>query len=142
MKYKVLVNKDNKLKENFLNKITLINTYDVDNEEIQVEEETYQKYLELQKFLLTKNITIGISSGFRSLSRQQEIYEEFITEYGIDYANKIVAPVGTSEHHTGLALDIDLKINGRFLETNMELMKSTKKSAKVCLCDFYCSLKI
>ena len=123
MTHTILINKENKIKESYIKKINLIITHDVDNEEIQVEKETYDHYLDLKNFLLTKNITIGISSGFRSLERQQEIYEEFIVKYGINYANKIVAPVGTSEHHTGLALDIDLKINDRFLETNMELME-------------------
>ena len=37
MKYKVLVNKENKIKDNFLSKIELIITKDVDGEEIQVE---------------------------------------------------------------------------------------------------------
>ena len=66
MKYKVLVNKENKIKDNFLSKIELIITKDVDGEEIQVEKETYNAYLELKKFLETKNVIIGISSAYRS----------------------------------------------------------------------------
>ena len=51
MKYKVLVNKENKIKDNYLSKIELITTKDVDNLDIQVEKETYHAYLKLKKFL-------------------------------------------------------------------------------------------
>ena len=123
MKYKVLVNKENKIKDNFLSKIELITTKDVDGEEIQVEKETYNAYLELKKFLETKNVIIGISSAYRSKDYQQDIYESFIEKYGKDYADKVVAPVGCSEHHTGLALDINIMKDGKWPEINPELME-------------------
>ena len=123
MKYKVLVNKENKIKDNFLSKIELITTKDVDGEEIQVEKETYNAYLELKKFLETKNVIIGISSAYRSKDYQQDIYESFIEKYGKDYADKVVAPVGCSEHHTGLALDINIMKDGKWPESNPELME-------------------
>lgn len=123
MKYKVLVNKENKIKDNFLSKIELITTTDVDGEEIQVEKETYNAYLELKKFLGTKNVIIGISSAYRSKDYQQEIYETYIEKYGKDYTDEVVAPVGCSEHHTGLALDINIMKNGKWPESNAELME-------------------
>ena len=123
MKYKVLVNKENKIKDNFLSKIELITTKDVDGKEIKVEKVTYSAYLELKKFLETKNVIIGISSAYRSKDYQTEIYEEFIEKYGRDYAEKVVAPVGCSEHHTGLALDINIKKDGKWPESNAELME-------------------
>lgn len=119
----ILVNKDNKIKQSYIDKIELISTIDIDGETIQVEKETYEAYLKLKEFLKTKNIEIGIASAFRTLEDQQKIYNNFIKQYGSDYANKIVAPIGTSEHHTGLAIDLDLKVNDRFLETNYELME-------------------
>ena len=118
----ILVNKEHKIKDNYINKINLITTNDIDNEEVQVEEETYQAYLELKEFLETKNIYIGISSAYRTLDYQQQVYEEFKDKYGEEYAFKTVAPVGTSEHHTGLAVDIGLIIDGKPLETNYDLM--------------------
>lgn len=126
MKYKVLVNKENKIKDNYLSKIELINTKDVDNLDIQVEKETYHAYLKLKKFLETKNIIIGISSAYRSKEYQQEIYDSFVKDYGKDYADKFVAPVGCSEHHTGLAIDINIKVNGAWPKDNYELMKQEK----------------
>lgn len=126
MKYKVLVNKEHKIKENYLSKIELITIKNIDNEDIQVEKETYHAYLKLKKFLETKNIIIGISSAYRSKEYQQEIYDSFVKDYGKDYADKFVAPVGCSEHHTGLAIDINIKVNGAWPKDNYELMKQEK----------------
>ena len=90
MKYKVLVNKENKIKDKFLTKIELITTKDVDNLDVQVEKETYNAYLKLKDFLATKDVTIGIASAYRSKEYQQEIYDEYIKKYGKDYADKVV----------------------------------------------------
>lgn len=123
MKYKVLVNKENKIKDSFLSKIELITTKDVDDIDVQVEKETYNAYLKLKEFLATKNVIIGIASAYRSKEYQQEVYDSFVEEYGKDYADKVVAPVGCSEHHTGLAIDINIKVNGAWPSDNNELME-------------------
>ena len=123
MKYKVLVNKEHKIKDNYLSKIELITTKDVDNLDVQVEKEAYNAYLKLKKFLQNKKIIIGISSAYRSKKYQQEVYDEFVEKYGKDYADKVVAPVGCSEHHTGLAIDINIKVNGAWPNGNKELME-------------------
>lgn len=114
----LLVNKQNKLKESYYKKVTFCNVKNILNDEIKIETETYQAYLELLEFLKTKNIDIGIVSAYRSFEEQQKVYEEFIELYGQDYADKVVAPVGTSEHHTGLAIDITINIDGQYLEAN------------------------
>ncbi len=131
MKYKVLVNKEHKIKENYLSKIELITIKNIDNEDIQIEKETYNAYQKLEKFLKTKNIIIGISSAYRSKEYQQEIYDDFVKEYGAEYANKIVAPVGCSEHHTGLAIDINIKKNGKWPANNKELEKQEPSLRKI-----------
>lgn len=131
MKYKVLVNKEHKIKENYLSKIELITIKNIDNEDIQIEKETYNAYQKLEKFLKTKNIIIGISSAYRSKEYQQEIYDDFVKEYGEEYANKIVAPVGCSEHHTGLAIDINIKKNGKWPANNKELEKQEPSLRKI-----------
>ena len=126
MKYKVLVNKENKIKDKFLSKIELITTKDVDDLDVQVEKETYNAYLKLKGFLATKNVIIGIASAYRSKEYQQGIYDSFVEEYGKDYADKVVAPVGCSEHHTGLAIDINIKVNGAWPSNNNELMEQVE----------------
>lgn len=46
-----------------------------------------------------------ISSAYRSLQEQQELYDEFVTKNGREMAAIYVSPVGSSEHHTGLSVD-------------------------------------
>lgn len=122
MNYAIVVNKDHKIKNNYLKKVHLVTAKNILGEDILIEERTYQAYKELKAFLETKNISIGIDSAYRSLEKQQEIYDEFTKEYGNDYANNFVAAVGGSEHHTALAIDLSLIIGNKPLLTNEELM--------------------
>lgn len=131
MKYKVLVNKNNRLKDNYLSKIKLVSTLDVDLEEVKVEEETYKAYLKLKDDLKKENIEIGISSAYRSLEHQQKVYDEFCLRYGKEYADKIVAPVGHSEHHTALAIDLNIKKDGKWCQDNASLMQEEATFQKI-----------
>lgn len=117
----ILVNKQNKIKESYLKKIKLINTKDINNKDVLIEKETYENYLKLKDFLKEKNIEIGISSAYRSIEDQEKIYNEFLEKYGEEYTKTHVAVPYTSEHHTGLCLDINVKVNGCFPEDNYEL---------------------
>ncbi len=46
-----------------------------------------------------------VSSAYRSLKEQQELYDEFVAKNGREMAAVYVSPVGSSEHHTGLSVD-------------------------------------
>ena len=117
----ILVNKQNKIKESYLKKIKFINTKDINNKDVLIEKETYENYLKLKDFLKEKNIEIGISSAYRSIEDQEKIYNEFLKKYGEEYTKTHVAVPYTSEHHTGLCLDINVKVNGCFPKDNYEL---------------------
>lgn len=45
-------------------------------------------------------------SGYRTIAEQQELLDDAVKEYDYDEAIQIVDIPGTSEHHTGLAIDI------------------------------------
>lgn len=47
-----------------------------------------------------------ISSGYRSIDEQQALYDDFVRAKGEALAKQYVASPGTSEHHTGLAVDV------------------------------------
>ncbi len=126
MNYLTLVNKEHKIKNNYFKYVELIETLDIDDEKVLIEKKTYNAYLDLKKYLISKNIEIGIDSSYRTLEEQQEIYDSFVIKYGKNYADKVVAPVGISEHHTGLAIDISIKKNGEFLIDNKDLIKEDK----------------
>lgn len=118
----VLVNKKNPIKENFLKKVELIETKNIENKKVLIEKTTYEAYLELAEFLKSKAITIGIESAYRNFESQQQIYDDFVVEYSKEYADSIVAPVGRSEHHTGLAIDLNVMVNNKWQQDNEELM--------------------
>ena len=126
MNYKVLVNKDNLVKDKYLDKIDLVEYFDILNNKILVEKQTLESYLELKKFLEEKNIEIGISSAYRTLQDQQEIIDEYTKKYGEDFEKKYVAPVRASEHHTGLALDIRIKENNEFIVEDKKVLKNVE----------------
>ena len=80
-------------------------------------------YLELKNELENEGIYVDLDSARRSVADQQRIMDEFTEEYGADYARKTVAEPGYSEHHTGLALDLYLIIDGKDVVENEDMMQ-------------------
>ena len=93
------------------------------NEKTKVERKTYEAFLELQASLKSKGIEIGIDSAYRSFAEQEQVMQDFIKKYGEEYARKTVAAPGTSEHHTGLAIDIVPKVNGEWVSENADMLE-------------------
>ena len=122
-KYTILINKQNKIKTSYLKNYKLVSIKNYEQEECLLEEETFKAYLKLKKYLEKQNIEIALDSGYRSLEYQQELYEKFKQELKQEDVSYRVALPGTSEHHTGLALDIILKINGKYLEDDKDIKK-------------------
>ncbi|MFC7062665.1 M15 family metallopeptidase [Halobacillus seohaensis] len=62
------------------------------------------------------------TSGYRSYETQQRIYENNVAERGQEEADKFSARPGTSEHQTGLAMDVtsaemEFKLDQSFINT-------------------------
>ena len=53
-----------------------------------------------------ENITLVLTSGYRTREDQTNIYESMKNSKGETYADEFAARPGSSEHETGLALDI------------------------------------
>ena len=123
MKYTILVNKDNRIKDNYYKHINLITTKNSLNEEVKVEEETYKNYLLLKDYLKKLNIEIDINDSYRSIETQEELYKYYLENKGQEYCGKYVAVPTFSEHHTGLAIDLMLKINDEYIDEDMKLLK-------------------
>lgn len=121
--YLVLVNKNNKLPDNWESIIELATTTDFWNNPCKVEKKTLEMFNLLKNDLLNNNIVIGLDSCYRSSIEQQRIWDEFLEKYGIDYVNKYVAVPGYSEHHTALAIDIILVKDGKEISSNEEMIK-------------------
>ena len=120
MKYTVLVNKENKIKDSYYKNCKLINTKNELNEDVQVEEEAYNNFLLLKEWLKELNIYIDIDDSYRSIATQEEIYNKYLNLNGQEYCDNYVAVPTFSEHHTGLAIDIMLKVNNSFLREDMD----------------------
>ena len=136
MKYTTLVNKENPIKENYLTKVELIKTKDIVGKEILIEKETLSAYEELKKSLEKENIKIGIDSAYRSIEYQEELRNKIIKEQGEKYALKYVALPKESEHHTGLALDIAIYQEEKWIEEEQENNKHIFQKIHKKLSDF------
>lgn len=125
--YLVLVNKNNLIDNSFYSKINLITTKDIENIDIKIEKETFKHYKLLKNELNKINIKIGIINCYRSFEEQNNIIKDYNKKYGKEYTEKYVAPIGHSEHHTGLAVDISIKENGKFISEIGELFLLDEK---------------
>ena len=120
--YLVLVNKVSKLPADYESKVQLIEVENSFGKKFQIEKTTYEHFVNLREELLAEGIQIELDSVYRSVARQCEIVDEFTANYGADYVKKYVAVPGFSEHHTGLAVDICLVVDGRIIDDNDEMI--------------------
>ena len=65
---------------------------------------------------ITPSIRVVPDSGYRSIDYQREVMKYYIEKEGLKKARKRVALPGTSEHHTGLAIDVAIFENGKYLD--------------------------
>lgn len=65
-------------------------------------------------------------SGYRSYTRQKEIYEESVRTRGTAHAAQYIAPPGASEHQSGLAMDISVPALNFQLEESFDMTKEGK----------------
>ena len=121
--YLVLVNKQNKIPDNWEEIAELVEVKNSFGKILKIEKETWEKFNELRKDLLSQWVDIELDSAYRSFSIQNEFFEKFKEEYGAEYASNYAAPAGYSEHHTWLALDICIKKeNGEIISENHEMI--------------------
>lgn len=121
--YMILVNKHNKIPSDWESNIELVEVTNGLDEKHILEKKTAEAYKKLREDLINDNIFIELDSAYRSVSKQKELFKEFINNYGEDYSKLYVAIPGTSEHHTGLAIDIKLIKDGKVIDDNNDLNK-------------------
>lgn len=52
--------------------------------------------------------SLTVLSAYRSYGKQKALFNQYKAQFGVDYATRISAPAGTSEHQLGLAADLGL----------------------------------
>lgn len=134
-KYKILVNKENKVPSNLNYKMVYYNSSSplCKFEESCLEENTLEAFLKLKKKMNSLGYIIDLESGYRTNKLQENLYNSVNNEKGARHADLYVARPGYSEHETGLAIDICGFIDGTWYnEFAAKLDKMYKVLHKVC----------
>lgn len=119
----LLVNKDNLFNEDMIKDFEMVEYENYNEDTFYVETETFRHFEMLRAHLKVEGIIIDLNSAYRSLERQENLFLEFMKKYGIDYAEEVVAMPGTSEHHTGQAIDIVIKVGDEWITENEDSLK-------------------
>ena len=121
--YLVVVNKLHKLPKDWEQKLQITKMNNSLGDDVEVESKAYEAYLKLKEALAKEGVNIDLDSARRSVAAQEDIVKRFTKKYGEDYVKKYVAVPGYSEHHTGLALDLYLNIDGKDVYLNEDMVK-------------------
>ena len=105
MNYTLLVNKTNKVDNDYVPE-DLVITDSLYKDNIYLDSVCYDNFKKLQDDAKTHEFDIDIMSGYRDYKYQERLYNNLVLEKGYSYANRSVAYPGTSEHQTGLAIDL------------------------------------
>jgi D-alanyl-D-alanine carboxypeptidase len=132
-KYLTLINRKNILPENwtFLFKFSVGKNFF--GELYIVESKALEAFSALRAEVATFGFQIELDSVYRSLSEQQDIWDIWSAdpELGPEYCEKYLAPVGCSEHHTGLAIDVFLIKDGQAIRDNDDMITDREDFAKI-----------
>ena len=131
IEYMALVNKTHALPDTWEDKLETVHMTNSVGDDVEVEKKAYDAYLKLKEALEAEDIHVDLDSARRSVEAQQRIMDDFTEKYGADYAAKTVAKPGYSEHHTGLALDLYLIIDGKDVVLNEEMIQYPEIWAKI-----------
>ncbi|MBR0468767.1 MAG: M15 family metallopeptidase [Mogibacterium sp.] len=129
--YLVLVNHNHRLPDGWEEKLRLATTVNSVGDEVKVEKGAYNMYLLLKLALERKGIHVELDSAYRSVAEQQQIVDDFTEKYGAAYTKAYVAVPGYSEHHTGLALDLYLIVDGVTVYENEDLVQNPEIWAEI-----------
>ncbi len=102
-----LVNKYHALNESYeVSDLTTISkTYSYgDNQKLN--KEAYEAFKNLADAAKEEGHTILIVSSYRSHQRQDEVWKDYKASFGIKKADNYAARAGSSEHETGIAIDV------------------------------------
>lgn len=106
-----LVNKDHQLAEDYAptDLVSIVNDIPTvfDNPEInQLRNIAAQALINMFDGALNDGIKLYANSGYRAYNTQSSLYNSYVNEHGQAAADRFSAPPGSSEHQTGLAMDV------------------------------------
>ena len=127
----LLINRDNLFNEDDIKNLEMVEYENYKEDTLYIEREAFRHFEMLKAHLKVDGIVIDISSAYRSLEKQESIFLDYMKRYGIDEADELVAMPGTSDHHTGQAIDIVIMKDGSFIEEREELLKEEEVFKKI-----------
>lgn len=120
----VLVNKHRKLSEDYVpSDLVKPNVTFAFKEDINKRYMRKQAAEALEKLFADskkESLELIAISGYRSYARQKSLYDREVRTVGENEAEKYVAKPGSSEHQTGLAMDLSCKSLGYILDDTFE----------------------
>ncbi len=112
--YMILINGENRLPDKFEETVEIISVENAVGEKYQIEKKTYEAFLRLREDLLKNDgIQTELISVYRTVPQQEETFERYTRQHGLEYAKTYVALPGCSEHHTGFAIDVCVVEDGK-----------------------------
>ena len=117
--YLMLVNTQNMMNGRKAGGLKLVSYEDIKGIPIRIEVKTLIAFLKMKYYLAERGIFVGISSAFRSVFDQKMFWDEAMqqSDFNFDEFIRWVALPWASEHHTGLAIDLQLKENGEWVRS-------------------------
>ena len=103
----MLVNKYNALSKDYEveNLTSISKTYSYgDNKKLN--KEAYDAFIDLAEDAKKEGYTILIVSSYRSYKDQEDVWKDYKASFGTRKADAYAARAGSSEHETGLAIDV------------------------------------
>ena len=129
--YMILINGENRLPDNFEDTVEIIPVENVAGEKYQIEKKTYEAFLRLREDLLANDgIQTELISVYRTVAQQEEIFDRYTKQHGLEYAKTYAALPGHSEHHTGFAIDVCVAKDGK-VEHSIAGLLATEEFAAV-----------
>ena len=121
--YMALVNKEYPLPDGWEDAIETVHYTNSVGDDVEVEKKAWDAYEKMKADLEKMDIHVDLDSARRTIAAQQKIVDDFTEKYGADYVKRYVAVPGYSEHHTGLALDLYLNVDGVDMYENEEMIQ-------------------
>ena len=87
---------------------------------LSINKEAYDNFIKMKQAINKENLNIRIISAYRSYNYQENLYNNYLKYESRSIVDTYSARPGYSEHHTGLAIDID---NGKQGYNNFYLTK-------------------
>ena len=103
----VLVNKNNQLTSNYIPKNLESISLKYANNDKYLQKEAKEAFEKLSSDASDLGYRIIAVSAYRDYSYQNELFNYYVKEKGLDYALTCSAKPGHSEHQTGLAVDVE-----------------------------------